>query len=93
MIESDNPVKLSHLSKDTLQEEIEGMRDFKNDSGSWNNCYFHRVNSDLTHEKGTCSACDWNTYINNVSDEDADNYDYIEAWEWDDIWTRRITEN
>jgi hypothetical protein len=81
-----NPAKAQAFTKQNIFEEIQSMYAIKNDNNSWNNCYFHRVKSDVRHDEGICMACDWKRHIDRLSKEKSENFDFIEAWDWPKHW-------
>lgn len=83
------PIKINGITDSELFTELEAEYELHYDLDRWSNCYFHQVNSDLLHVEGFCVACDWNRHINSVSEEDKRNWNFIEAWEWDDIWREK----
>jgi hypothetical protein len=53
-----------------------------------NECFFH--NDDLHFcEDGLCSKCDYDKYLKTVSEEDFNSWNFIEGWEWKEIWIER----
>ena len=90
---ADTPVKISRITRKILSEELDSIYGLDRDKDSWGNCYFHRVKSDLLHDKGLCMACDWKSYINGVSSEDIRHLNFIEAWDWSEIWHRKNNSN
>lgn len=81
-----NPLKAQEFTKQNIFEEIQAMYALENDKDCWNNCYFHRVKSDVRHNEGICMACDWKRHIDSLSKEDIGNLDFIEAWDWPEHW-------
>lgn len=86
---TDIPFQVKGITRELLKEEVDAEQESLYDMHSWNNCYFHREKSELLHEKHQCMVCDWKRYIGSVKQSDIDNLDFIEAWEWEDVWNNR----
>jgi hypothetical protein len=85
----DQGTKLNRVNREQLTEEIDVMFGLERDKSSWSNCYFTRVKSDLYHNNGDCMACDWRKYSDTLTRKQISEFDFIEAWEWPEIWLRK----
>lgn len=83
------PIKFSKINFKDYQTEIEADIELCLSKDSWSNCYFHKLGSDLLHPEGECISCDWEHYMKTVSKKDKENWNFIEAWEWESVWEYR----
>jgi hypothetical protein len=52
-------------------------------------CFFHN-DPDHFCESELCSRCAYDKYLKTVSEDQFNNWDFIEGWEWHDHWEEKI---
>ena len=83
------PPRIKRINKLQLNVEIDSFLILSREAERWPSCYFQNVGSDLLHVEGLCISCDWKRYVQAVTESELDNWSFVEAWDWPDVWLRK----